>query len=223
MKVTGLAAVTGRLITLFLLSLLICIGGSTLAVRARVAVPQKGHAVSVQDTAAKAEAAVLRLFGANVEIAKDKKPYFLTGDFNGDSRQDLIVLIHLKGAKSSLPKEVVVLNPWGYEGKGAQASSDLALAVVHGTSAGWDTQTPAGRYLLADRDYFATPTWEGPTPDGVSLLSLRKKRPARGSKAEAAPRMARGDAVAIPTEAGIDIYLYWDGKTYKVFEPAEEP
>ncbi|HEX8652213.1 MAG TPA: hypothetical protein VF708_15335 [Pyrinomonadaceae bacterium] len=222
MKVTELDAARGRLMTLFFLSLSICVGGSALAVRARVPHPQNGHkAVGSQNTAAKAEAAILRLFGAGIEVAKDRKPYFLTGDFNGDSRHDLIALIHLKQAKSSLPKGVVVLNPWGYERKNSQGTSDLALVIIHGAAAGWDTQTPAGRYLLTDRDYFSTPIWE--EPGGSNLLSLRKKRPPRGSRAEAAPGMARGDAVAIPTEAGIDIYLYWNGKTYKVYEPAEEP
>src|SRR4051812_30480382 len=120
MKLTKMVTVTGRLIAFFL-SLLTCIGGSALALPAHV--PGK---VGSQDTAAKAEAAVLRLFGANVEVAKDRKPYFLTGDFNGDSRQDLLALVHLKGAKSSLPKGVVALNPWGYEGKNSQGSSTLA-------------------------------------------------------------------------------------------------
>jgi hypothetical protein len=222
MKVTELDAVTARLTPLFFLALLICVGGSALAVRARVPHPQNGNnAAGNQNTAAKAEAAVLRLFGAGIEVAKDRKPYFLTGDFNGDSRQDLIALIHLKQAKSSLPKEVVVLNPWGYERKNSQGTSDLALVIIHGAAAGWDTQTPAGRYLLTDRDYFSTPIWE--EPGGSNLLSLRKKRRPRGGRAEAAPRMAKGDAVAIPTEAGIDIFVYWDGKTYKVYAPAEEP
>lgn len=214
-----MAHVKGRLIAFFL-SWLTCIGGSALAVRAHVP-----FEAGPQDTAAKAEAAVRRLFGAGVEVAKDRNPYFLTGDFNGDSRQDLVALVRLKGAKSSLPKEVVALNPWGYEGGNSQASSNLALVVVHGAAAGWDTQTPAGRYFLADRDYFSTPTWEGPTPEGVKLLALKRKirLGGGGSRRGLEPRMAKGDAVILPTEAGIDIYLYWDGKTYKVYEPPEEP
>ena len=198
----------------------------TRAVRVGLAVERGGSVAAPQagsgDTGAKAESAIRRLFGAGLEAAKDRRPYFLTGDFNGDARQDLLLLVHLKQAQGGLPKDVVVLNPWGYEKKDSQGASDLALAIIHGAGAGWDSAAPpAGKYLLRDREYFSTPTWDGPTPEGTSLLSLRKKRP--GNRAEAAPRMAKGDAIMIPTEAGIDIYLYWDGKTYKIYEPAEEP
>lgn len=169
----------------------------------------------------KAQAAVQRLFGHDIEPAADRKPYYLTGDFNGDTREDLLVLVRLQGATTSLPKEVRVLNPWGYESKNSPGPSPLALAIVHGASEGWDAQTPLGRFLLADREFFSTPIWEA-TSQGAPL-SLKKKPATRSRRREALPKMAKGDAVGLGTEAGIDIVLYWDGKTYRLYEPQEEP
>lgn len=36
-------------------------------------------------------------------------------------------------------------------------------------------------------------------------------------------KVAKGDVVIIPTESGIDSYLYWDGIQYQTFFPNEEP
>jgi hypothetical protein len=33
----------------------------------------------------------------------------------------------------------------------------------------------------------------------------------------------KGDAIELGTEAGIDIFLYWDGKRWRLFWPDEEP
>lgn len=35
--------------------------------------------------------------------------------------------------------------------------------------------------------------------------------------------MVKGDALAIPTEAGIDIFLYWDGGEFVLHQPLELP
>jgi hypothetical protein len=36
-------------------------------------------------------------------------------------------------------------------------------------------------------------------------------------------RTPRADSINLATEAGIDLRLYWTGKTYKIDEPNEEP
>jgi hypothetical protein len=172
------------------------------------------------DPSSKVQSAVKRLFGPSVEAAADRNPYYLTADFNGDRQEDVMVLVRLKGTTGTLPKEVVVLNPWGYDSKNPGASSPLGLAIVHGSREGWDTQTPLERFLLSDKSYFSTPIWES-TSQGAPL-SIRKRRFGSGRRV-APPKMAKGDAVALGTEAGIDILLYWDGKTYKIYEPQEEP
>ena len=162
---------------------------------------------------------VQRLFGAGVEPATERNPYYLTGDFNGDTREDLLILVRLN-SMSNLPHEVRVLNPWGYESENSTKPSTLALAIIHGSSDGWDTLAPMGRFLLVDREYFSTPIWEGSQDSPLSL----KRRRLSGSKGRVVlPKMAKGDAVSLGTEAGIDIVLYWDGKTYRIYQPREEP
>ena len=172
-------------------------------------------------TGAKVQAAVRRLFGPSVEPAAEYKSYSLTGDFNGDALEDLLVLVRLKGAKSSLPKEVTVLNPWGYETKSSAGTSALALAIIHAARGGWDTQAPGGIFLLSDREFFSTPVWESPTDE--ALIGVRKKGSPRANRRGSSPRAARGDTITLTTEAGIDVLLYWDGKTYRLDTPQEEP
>ena len=56
--------------------------------------------------------AVLKSFGSDVEPVTVFKPYYLTGDFNGDSAQDLVVAVRIK-EPGALPKDIKVLSPWG--------------------------------------------------------------------------------------------------------------
>ncbi len=169
---------------------------------------------------AKVQAVVQRLFGPNVDAAADRSPYYVTGDFNDDRREDLLVLVRLKGPRGSLPNEVSVLDPWHLESTPSNAASVLALAVVHGSTEGWDTSTPSGRFLLADKEFFSTPIWEQSAGAPISLMKKHLTMPARRV---VLPKMAKGDAVGLGTEAGIEIVLYWDGKTYRIYEPKEEP
>jgi hypothetical protein len=168
---------------------------------------------------AKTQTAIQLLFGPDIEPAADHSPYYLTGDFNGDTREDLLVLVRLKSV-NSLPKEVRVLNPWGYETKDSPKASTLALAIVHGSAEGWDSPSPLGRFLLVDSEYFSTPTWQ---ESQEAPLSLKKRRRTNSRVRATQPKMAKGDAVSLGTEAGIDITLYWDGKTYRIYQPQEEP
>jgi len=48
------------------------------------------------------------------------------------------------------------------------------------------------------------------------VLAKRGKRLSSG-------KMAMGDTINLATEAGIDVTLYWNGKTYRLDTPQEEP
>jgi hypothetical protein len=164
-------------------------------------------------------AAVSRGFGKGVGLASEHKPCFLVGDFNGDGRPDLVALVRWGRDKGSLPPGVRLLDPWKPAVGDGEGGSRLALAVIHGSESGWEGPAPAASFLLTSRPYFSTPMWEAAQP---RLLSLAKRSARR--KGDPIPvRAARGDAVILPTEAGIDIQLYWDGRTYRTYWPAEEP
>jgi hypothetical protein len=178
-----------------------------------------GAQTNTGNKAAEAQSAITRLLGKSVEIATDHKSHTFVGDFNGDTFSDLLVLTNLKTARSGLPKNVKVLNPWGYESKDSSGTSGLALVIVHGTSTGWDIPNPTGVYLLTDRDFFSTPSWEAKQD---ALISVTKKSAKLGKRLNSG-KTATGDTINLATEAGIDVTLYWDGKTYRLDTPQEEP
>ncbi|HVF87436.1 MAG TPA: hypothetical protein VM866_07590 [Pyrinomonadaceae bacterium] len=189
-----------------------------------LAIPLVFHQIGFAQTdagnkAAEAQSAITRLLGKSVEIATEHKSNTFVGDFNGDTFGDLLVLTKLKTARSGLPKNVKVLNPWGYESKDSSGTSGLALVIVHGTSAGWDTPNSTGAYVLTDRDFFSTPIWEAKQD---ALISVARKATRRGKRLSSG-KTATGDTINLATEAGIDVTLYWDGKTYRLDTPQEEP
>jgi hypothetical protein len=136
----------------------------------------------------------------------DRSPNLLHGDFDGDGTPDLLAVVR-------------VVRPWPvyYAGTAVDDVSrgaEVGFAIIHGTPAG----RPPEVYLLHD-------------PNPVSILDTQAARALRVvPRAElAAPgepelaRAAHGDVIVVPTEAGIDTYLYWDGSTYRSLEPDEEP
>ena len=56
----------------------------------------------------------------------------------------------------------------------------------------------------------------------LPLKIIRTKDRAYAAWKKSAPAM-KGDGIELGTEAGIDILLYWDGKRWRVHEPAEVP
>jgi hypothetical protein len=180
-------------------------------------VPQSNTAMP--PAPADVKAAVNRSFGPSVEPAGDRKPYYWTGDFNGDGVPDMLALVRLKGPTRALPKDVSALNFWNAGSLPALSGKEpqLALAIIHGGGA---AAAPAGKYLIHSKDFFSTPVWASTsTADLISVVRKGAKR----SGAVRLPASARGDAISLATEAGIDTYVYWNGKTYRLFEPTEAP
>lgn len=178
------------------------------------------RAPAVKDGNAQIEAAVRRAFGPGVEMMWEFRPYSLTGDFNGDRFSDLAVMVRVRAPSGRLAKGVTILNPWDIRRTAAGGSSGLALAIIHGGRKGW-SGAPLRRYLLTDRDFFATPIWQSSAPK--DLIGLVRKPRATQQGRRLLPRPAKGDAIRVATEAGINTLLYWDGKTYRLYAPPEEP
>jgi hypothetical protein len=167
------------------------------------------------DTSVRAEVVIAQLFGDSVVLATDRKPFHLIGDFNGDGANDLLSIVKLNVAPTALPKNVAVLNPWGYESSASSGKSNLALLIIHGSRNGWDPN-PSAWFVLTDQEFFSTPIWQSPGQAG--LIAVKKH--SRGSPSRT---RAKGDTITLATEAGIDITLYWDGRTYRLESPDEEP
>jgi hypothetical protein len=147
----------------------------------------------------------------------------LTGDFSGDGALDIVVVVRLKGRRSTLPKDVTVLNPFEYlYGKTTfpadpTATPKLALALIHGTTSGWQTPQPAGKFLVFGESPVLILNFARTTagPEAVeALMSLIKTGRQQGSLPPRVKIARKGDVIVLGTEA-VDSFLYWNGKTYR--------
>ncbi len=162
-------------------------------------------------------------FGAAVEAVSGFKPFYLTGDFNGDGAQDIAIVVRIKGRRSELPPDVRLLNPFD---SGARANfpaepaakPTLAFAIIHGTNnAGWKTSQPAGKFLLLGESPILILEYDrsaGSAADAKNLMEILSKRGKRRRGTNWPPTAAKGDSILLETEATESI-LYWNGKTYR--------
>lgn len=167
-----------------------------------------------------AVALVDEAFGSSLSIVTDRSPAVLHGDFNGDGVDDLIAVARARPRSDplALPRGVRVVRPWS-GGDGAAVREDLSrgadvtLAIVHGSG----TAAAPSPFLLHD-------------PDSISILDTGAARDAfvvgraevASLNAEVGAR-AQGDVYVLPTEAGINTFVYWDGSTYRAYQPLEYP
>jgi hypothetical protein len=166
-------------------------------------------------------------FGPALEPVTGFRPFYLTGDFNGDGMPDLLVVVLIKRRRSELPKDVRVLNPF-YNDRSygpnyptdPAAKPTLAFAVIHGTKAGWKTSESAGKFLLVGPSPILIMEYDREKSDPNGGIELKRKRstPRKGGWPPAA---AKGDSIYLPTE-GSDSILYWNGTTYR-WEEGDEP
>ena len=159
------------------------------------------------------------LFGSRVTAnARYKAPLF-TGDFDGDGTPDAAYLVTIlpESAQDKLAGDVTVIGTqFGREPLGSRGEA-LALAIVQ--------KSGRQKFLLTGyegegvSDFFGSPIWERlPPPIDIAR---------RGSKTfqtfQAEEPGIKHDILVVGTEAGIDTALFWNGQSYVLFSPAEEP
>lgn len=155
------------------------------------------------------EAAPVTLgFGDRVApIANQPAPY-ASADFDGDGIADAVTVVSVAAGKV-LPGDVTVISNLWHNSWRANQATLRAVAIVLGHR----------KFLIVGPDYFDSPIWSG----RQLPLSVAK----RGSKAfrefQKQEKRIRSDILVLGTEAGIDTALYWNGKTFALFEPNEEP
>jgi hypothetical protein len=161
--------------------------------------------------------AVRASFGSAVEAVIGFTPFYLTGDFNGDAMEDIVVVVLIKERRAALPKDVRLINPFWFGPRvtfpnDPSAEKTLALAIIHK----WKTPQSATKFLLVGRAallIFVHDRTSEPenAKDLMELMSKRGKRP----KGLTFPRTAKGDVILLWTEVGDQTPLYWNGRTYK--------
>jgi hypothetical protein len=172
-------------------------------------------------------AALKASFGSSLEAVTAFNPFYLTGDFNGDGAQDIVIVARIKGHRSDLPPDVKVYNP--FERPKAVFPADplanptLALAIIHGSRPGWQTPPALEKFLLFGESPVLILNHGRVTsgdPNAVkNLLELLRKGSRRLRNLGWPPAAAKGDSIVLGTEA-TDSILYWNGKTYRWEEAA---
>lgn len=166
-------------------------------------------------------------FGSAVEAVTTFKPYYLTGDFNGDSAPDILIVVRIKGPRSALESDVKIYNPFErpktvYPDDPA-ANPTLAFAIIHGSRPGWQTPPALETFLLFGQSPILILNYgrvtSSESSDKKDLIELLTKRSTRYKADGWPPAAAKGAAIVLGTEA-TDSILYWNGKNYRWEEAA---
>ena len=204
-------------------SLSLCLGCLVFVSVATDSVPAS-HSIGQPAQSAAVTEAVQAAFGSAVEAVTGFKPFYLSGDFNGDGMQDIVAVVRIKEKRTALPKDARLLNPF-YAGpkvtfpNNPATENKQALAIIHS----WKTPQTAAKFLLIGEApilifvYDRTSDPEG-SKNLMGLMSRRGKR----RRGQTFPPTAKGDVILLGTEVGSDSPLYWNGKTYRWEEPEGE-
>lgn len=151
-------------------------------------------------------------FGQSMEVVTDTQPFYLLGDFNGDSYTDIAVLVNPEKSKEELKLHHVKYidvdpssptNGREQNPESARFQYCLGVALIHGTAKGWRAPDPTGKYLF----------YECFIPFRLIPKATKIRRYYKGYK-EAPPRLT-GDAIYLDLEREGKAIVYWTGKTYR--------
>jgi len=159
------------------------------------------------------------LFGSRVsENTRFKAPY-LTADLDGDGAADTVYLVSIAAAspRAIIAPDVAVISRLFHSQPLGAHEEKLAIAIVF--ASGKQKLLVTGYQGEGVSGFFSSPIW---SEKSVPLSAAK-----RGSQTfmdfQKQEKRIRNDILVIGTEAGIDVALYWDGKTFVLFEPDEEP
>ena len=147
-----------------------------------------------------------------MEVVTDTQPFYLLGDFNGDSYADIAVLVNPEKSKAELQQHGVKYvdvdpssptNGQERDLESARFQYCFGVAVIHGTAKGWRAADPIEKYLF----------YECFIPFRLVPKATKIRRYHKGHK-EAPPRL-NGDAIYLDLEREGKAIVYWTGKTYR--------
>jgi len=161
-----------------------------------------------------AQGAIAHYFTAKASLSHSHRPSIVTGDFNGDGVMDMAVLFR-PAPTVTTSKQVTTSTPWAFPG-GVQADTyQTSLAIFNGSRDGW---------LSPDTKVFALLDRSGSLQTPSFQMMVKRKTDKEYARLQGLlPAKHRGDLIVLPTEAGIDTYVYWDQTTYKLHVPVETP
>lgn len=134
-------------------------------------------------------------------------------DFNGDGLADTIYYTDVINDISGL-SSVVLFQPWLITDTQEQGAK-TAIVIIHGSSSLVEGSVPV---VIHDKNDISV-------LDTLAMLQsevIEKEMIAQLQEPELSAR-AKGDIILIPTEAGIDSFIYWDGSSYQLYEVIDIP
>ena len=143
-----------------------------------------------------------------------KVSMIVQGDFNGDGFEDYVAtFMPVSGLNESSRLKIKKL--WIYPGVVSSGKLHKSLVVFHGNKNGWASDSIQSYVLLDTSGALETPSFE--------LLVSRTGDKEYKDNISYLPVVLKSDLLILPTEAGVDTYIYWDKGSYKLFEPDEIP
>ncbi len=150
-----------------------------------------------------------KLFAVRMSISNDQK-----FDIDGDGKPDIVERVTIS-KKAQPPSFISLITPWIQYDEETKISNSLDggshnnLLVTFGNSK---------QVLIHDvNDVSVLDT------DAAQEISIASKLSLVELELPELNKLTKGDVIVIPTEAGIDTYLYWNGSTFLSYEPAEIP
>lgn len=134
-------------------------------------------------------------------------------DFNGDGLADSIYYTDVVGDISDL-SSVHLVQPWPKMDDQKQGAK-TAIVIIH---CGSSLVEGSLSFVIHDKNDISV-------LDTSAMLQsevIKKEMIAQLQEPELSAR-AKGDIVLIPTEAGIDSFIYWDGSSYQLYEDIDIP
>lgn len=154
------------------------------------------------------------------EMAKPEPSHNLKGiaeksfsaDIDGDSKQDLIYFV-LKSKTSTdlLPENTAIIQPFYDE---TQSNPNIKSGSKHFL---YFDLSSKDNIIVQDSNEISVLDTEA-----ASDLAIIPQKELNDILSENDIR-SYGDGILLPTEAGIDLYLFWNGKSISLFEPMEMP
>lgn len=139
---------------------------------------------------------------------------YKSGDFNGDAKEDIAVIFQ-PTSKPVKTAQLTVNTLWSAQEAAAAKKYYKSLAIFNGNNDKWESGKIRVFVMLDTLGVLETPSFE--------LLVSKKSDKDYIYHSEMLPVKTNSDLLVLPTEAGIDTYIYWDNHTYKLFEPEEMP